>query len=58
VHLVGVIKEIFDTVCMISIPYIRGISERFKRIGETFYARLSAKLNISSEYFEKNEIEQ
>jgi hypothetical protein len=58
VLLIGVIKEIFYTVCMISIPYIRGISEKFKRNGETFMQRLFVKLNISSEDCEKNETKQ
>jgi hypothetical protein len=43
VHLVGVIKIMFETVCMIFIPYIRGISEKFKSIGETFYVKTVCK---------------
>jgi len=43
VHLFGVITEMFVTVLMISIPYIRGISEKFKRMGETFYVKTVCK---------------
>jgi hypothetical protein len=43
---------------MISVPYIRGTSEKFKRTGERFNTKAVFKTKYTSQnFFEKNETE-